>query len=488
MKRTRFIAAIGIIGSTLACGLAFQNCSKVGFNPTQVTDSSSTSSVSGSGDGTTTITAVQSIRPVFAVRGMNCVACHGVIGSNIATDFGYGTSNFMPSRAFFPSSGSGSIRTAFNDTDVGNNIGGWQSLVANGSSVHVPSTVIPASVAKTVFGVDANTTFAQVMQWLTVKNSSGVSMVNGITPASGQSQIIQDTSISITYPSESEVIALLPAALQGNTIAVSAIQPSGSPAPQFSGLAADSSGNFIRNTASTVVCYGDVVVKGPLFLKDLNVQTDINGCRLYVSSTVFIQGPITYVNGSGGNVQITSARAVIMGMSAVRMGADPSGNSIRTNSDNLTTAGGPWPRFALSEDIEYNPSGDAINGVDPTTFFNNLVLDADAIGSELLDAGDPSYVANPGAGETVVTEPNTSANAQVGGPRISINYSGLLLNAPHIHSRYAGQFQGVIIGDVAMLARNPSSTTLEAFSYDSTFDSVPAIFPALTTQVLSIQH
>ena len=79
-----------------------------------------------------------------------------------------------------------------------------------------------------------------------------------------------------------------------------------------------------------------------------------------------------------------------------------------------------------------------------------------------------------------------TANAGVGGPRVAINYTGLLLNAPHVHSRYGGTFQGVIIGDVVMLARNPSQLQLEQFSYDPVFDKVQTVLPALTTQILKL--
>jgi hypothetical protein len=180
----------------------------------------------------------------------------------------------------------------------------------------------------------------------------------------------------------------------------------------------------------------------------------------------------------------------MMGMSAVRMGyMGP--NQIRALNDGtdiLTTPGGPWPRFSQNEDAEYNPSGAPINGVAASTFFDNLVLDAVSIGSALLDAGDPAAVNNLVSGESIITEPSTSSNAQDGGPRVAVNFSGLLLNAPHIHSRYGGSFKGVIIGDVAMLARNPSSSlTLEQFNYDAVFDTTPWFLPALKTTVLQVQ-
>jgi hypothetical protein len=143
-----------------------------------------------------------------------------------------------------------------------------------------------------------------------------------------------------------------------------------------------------------------------------------------------------------------------------------------------------------SLDSQYNPGGQAINGVAPTQFFDNIVLDAISIGSGLMDAGDPAFVSNAGnvPGETLISEPSDSGNSNVGGTRVAINYNGLLLNAPHVHSRYYGNLTGVIIADVAFLARNPSANIFdEVFNYDPTFNSVQYVFPALTTTILSLQ-
>jgi len=494
MQKRMYVGAAAI---ALVAGLAFQNCSKVSFVTDPSVNSDSTVGPNGAGDRSAgddpnISVTLKTVRPVFAVRAMNCINCHGVVGSSIVTDFGYGSPNFMPNKPFIPAPQGGGVRTAFNNVDQGNMIGGWQSFTILDGSVHVPKKPVPANVSAVVFNNNADTAFATVMQWLNVTNSGGKSMVDGVSPAPGQAKIIEDASIKISYPSASEILALVPTALQGNALAVSAIQVAGHPASQVSGFSADASGKFVRNS-SDVTCYGDVVVKGPLFLKNLRVTTDKNGCRLYVSQTVFIQGPIKYLGAAGSNLQITSARAIMMGLSAQRMGVATSGTEPRKQSEaSLTTAGGPWGRLTREEDVEYNPSGMPINGVPSKTFFDNIVLDAKSLGAELLDAGDPSYVNNPLApDETVVTEPGiASENANVGGPRISIDYSGLLLNAPHIHSRYGGNFKGVIICDVAMLARNPSATKLEQFIYDPVFDNVPEenFLPALTTQIFSVQH
>jgi hypothetical protein len=500
MKKGIYVVATAI---AVIIGLAFQNCSNVSFNSDPTLDNTvgpegtngnnnNNNNNNDTGKDPSISDSLKTVKPVFAARAMNCINCHGVVGSSIVTDFGYGSPNFSNNKPFIPNDNyNGATRTAYNNVDGSDSIGGWQSFTVLGGSVHVPKTPVPASISNIAFGNNADTTFATVMQWLNIRNAGGKSMVDGVTPAAGQPKIIEDTSIKISYPSASEILSLLPAALQGNALAVSAIQVAGHQASQVSGFSADASGGFMRNS-SDVTCYGDVVVKGPLFLKNLRLTTDKNGCRLYVSETVFIQGPIKYLGATGSNLQITSASAIMMGLSAQRMGAATSGTEVRRKDvSDLTTAGGPWARLMTSLDDQYNPSGMPINGVASKTFFDNIVINAKSIGAELLDAGDTSYVNNPMApDETVVTEPNTSENFNVGGKRISIDYSGLLLNAPHIHSRYAGNFKGVIICDVAMLARNPSTSKIEQFVYDPVFDDIPAdnFLPALKTEIFSVQH
>lgn len=480
------------VPATLALVFTFQNCSKVNFT----LDNSAVDGINANGNGDSgrssgedAAVAIKTLKPVFAVRAMNCVACHGSFGASIVTDFGYGGPNFsVNGNPFLPSS-KGTERTAYNNVDAGGGIGGWQSMTVAGGSIHVPKVSFSAQDSANLFGLNAATTLAQVLQWNGGLYANGRSMVDGVTPAAGQSRVVEMSKIVIGYPSEAEILSLAPA-IQSQTIGVTTIQLAGKPATQMSGFVADGSGKFIRNSGN-VTCYGDVVVKGPLFLKNLNLVTDSNGCRLYVSQSVFIQGPITYINGGASNLQITSPRAITMGISAERMGAATSGSNVRVNDVPLTTAGGPWPRFMRDLDTAYDPSGGAINGVAMAKYFDNIVSDAKSIGSELLDVGDKAYTDNPIAGrESVIYEDPSNENASVGGNRISLNYEGLLLNAPHIHSRYFGDFKGVIIAEVAMLARNPSSKVFEQFLYDSRFDSIPvgSILPALSTPIFDIRQ
>jgi hypothetical protein len=412
--------------------------------------------------------------------------CHGVIGSNVITDFGYGTANFNPGPQYVPTPSffsSPYFQGAGGDGDgaYGDHRGGWQSATIHGS-LYIPQVAFTPAMASSMFGITINQSFS-LMDFVQLGNTGGGSnsLASTVTPPIPmQSPVVQLTSLNISYPKAAEIVALAPTALQTAGIGFSAIQVSGQPASSATGLSLDTSGNFVRNTTgSTFNCTGDVVVLGTLFLKNLQISTNANGCHLYVSQSVFIQGPITYTSSVvGQNIQISSARAIVMGFSLTQLGASSTAGQVRIlhkGDNNIGTPGGNFARFAQEYDVEYDTANLAINGVTRTTFFDNIVLDAKNIGSELQDAGDAAAIASVPAGATVNSE-----------PRLSINYQGLLLNAPHVHSRYAGSLKGVVISEIAMFARNPSSTNpIEQFVYDPVFDGVSSVLPALSTQVLT---
>lgn len=477
--------------SALGVSFFFGNCANKQFtapNGNSIWSPFGDVGVVPSGSNSATGLALQQTHPALAVRGLDCMSCHGQIsGANVVTDFGYGSSNFLTTASFFKGS-----RTAFNSIQNDGNdpsTWAWQSMEVDGGSIVVPNASLSSTIAKAMFGLDTATDLPTVLATPNIAGPGVPSMVVGVTPVAGQPAVIGVSSVKISYPTQAEILALAPQELQSKTLGASAVNVSGSSTSSLSGLQA--SGNYVTNSG-TVQCYGDVVVKGVLFLNNLNLQTDGNGCRLYVSQTVFIQGPITYSGGSANsNLQITSSSAIIMGFSAIRLGAPDTGvklgsaSSVRISGggdNNLKTPGGPWARFSADLDSQYNPGTEPINGVAPQIFFDNIVADALLIGSALLDAGDPAATKNLVTGETLIQDGGITA-----GPLVAIDYTKLLLNAPHIHSRYAGNFSGVIIGDVAMLARNPTAASqVEAFSYDPVFDSVPQILPALKTNILSV--
>jgi hypothetical protein len=194
--------------------------------------------------------------------------------------------------------------------------------------------------------------------------------------------------------------------------------------------------NYVTNASgSSFVCSGDVVVRGMLFLKNVNLKTDNKGCRLYVSGSVFIQGAVTYASVSGvttPNLQITSSRMIGMGFS-------PSSLS---------------NRLALSGDRAWTlPAFHLRSASDVTSLHRSFVTEASSI-SGMVDA-----------------DSDTTDQVQ---------FTGVLLNAPEVHSRYIGNFNGAVVAELALFRLNQF-----VFTFDSIFQDVP-IFPALEDDILSL--
>src|ERR1700761_4959445 len=71
----------------LGCSTNYGICVTPGV-VSQGVATTSGSTPTGTG-GTTTTTSVQSLKPALALRGINCLLCHGSIVSNVVTDFGH---------------------------------------------------------------------------------------------------------------------------------------------------------------------------------------------------------------------------------------------------------------------------------------------------------------------------------------------------------------------------------------------------------------
>jgi hypothetical protein len=473
-----------ILAALTLLTLAFQNCSPVNFAHVDALAPAATS-----GDPVVDIAAptpppppfpppmptpdttevIKKIKPSLAVSGLQCIMCHAKLESNIVTDFGYGTANFN-----WSSNASASFFSG--DTVYGNARGSWQSAQIRGS-VYVPAVKFDPAEAASVFGgSNPPLSFKETLMNPSV-GPYNTTMSIGIMPNAGMDAVNERKSILISYPTEGEIIGLTPAANRNDFLYVG-VTNNATSGSSVSGLAADSSGKFVRNSG-TVSCKGDVVIKGPLFLKNLNISTDLSGCRLYVSGSVFLQGPITYTGaGAKPNLQIASARAIVMGFSAARLGATATSTGLprhQSDADGMFNGkpGGPYIRLSRALDERYEPGvAPAMRGL----LADKIVMDSVSIGSELLDAADDSLVANPPAGSTV----------ELG--RLSINYTGVVLNAPHIHSRYAGSVKGVMIADIAIFLLGASNNNNAHFIYDPVFDDVPAILPALPRTTFSMSN
>jgi hypothetical protein len=446
-----------------------------------------------------TVKALKKFKPVLAVRGLQCVMCHANVKANIVTDFALGTPNFF--------------REAYGNVDVSYRLG-WQHNPGQVvGKVIVPSRVLSAAEmarfdkyaegqhAGLDLGVNDSVpnTLKQVLntpyrsraefwndQSPVVQFPPMVGIVKLQSGARDPDPVITRSEIGIRSPSESEITSLVPQSVRATYPLV--LKISDATKPLLSGLSivnADASlaapgTKYVRNT-DKLRCYGDVVVRGTLYLKDLDLETDAEGCRLYVTESVFIEGPIHSNRPNGEhNLQISSARAIMIGLGLDRLGvsrasyADIAASHADVRVTGFTTM--PWNEYPhLTQAYDYS----AMPGYPAATSkatFDAIAWDARKIGSELKDSTDLNrYPATLPAGYGVVTQDGS------GDKRLSISYAGLLLNAPFVHNGYLGHFSGVIIGGMINFTISHFD-----FSFDPMFGELEKVLPALKTPVLSI--
>lgn len=211
-----------------------------------------------------------------------------------------------------------------------------------------------------------------------------------------------------------------------------------------------SSGKMLWGNDPTRImdCDGDLFVKGPVLLKDLRLRTKV-GCRIHATGVIVISG--SFADGStntqkkgyllvdptdSSNLELVSARAILMGLGYVNPTLGDHSDKV-SPSKRLPYAGFPLPNGTLN-DIEL--------------FVGNSADD-----SLVLDAGtDPA-------------KPETTYGGFMA-PRRLVGFDRLLINAPVIHSRYSGDFKGVVIGDFALWSLGQFK-----YEYDPVFDRVPVL-------------
>ncbi|MGE0615312.1 MAG: hypothetical protein AB7P04_06705 [Bacteriovoracia bacterium] len=410
---------------------------------------------------------LRSIKPALAVRGISCLMCHATIQSDVITDFGAGDPWFMGAHSY-------GLGADF----YGNPYDGWASLGASNPN-YTAGSRNPA-MANTVNGsiivprVEINQ--AAVLSSMTPPGGPAPTplwlrdfMMNDYyapnygaatpalrpamaavaTPASGRDAVIEKDTMYIGAPTRAEILALAPKLDSAETTPAYAFEPNSETSPELSGLEITGNVNaqYLRNQAGThLVCHGDLVVRGTVFLKNAVVETDADGCRLYATDSVFIQGPITYEGPATANLQISSARAIVAGFSLASL--------------NVRLVTYPFAHMPPTR----GPGSIADKS-------NAILADAQKIGADLKDAAD--------AGQAY---PYTTYTDPAGGvrTRVALGFEHVIFNAPQVHGRYYGPIHGVIIAEIALFAVGELQ-----FQYDSIFNEVPA-FPLLQTGILEV--
>jgi hypothetical protein len=206
--------------------------------------------------------------------------------------------------------------------------------------------------------------------------------------------------------------------------------------------------SYVRNVG-VINCFGDVVVKGNLFLASPVFNTDSRGCRLHVTGDVIFHA----YNGSPGNgitvnspgsafgVQITSASSVNFGVAR---------NQLSSYLRQM-----PATALTFAADIKVPYGNECFN-----TSTGEVRAPAATCASGFTTATSDTAFYPPGID---------------GWDHGTINYSKLMINAPVINSRYLGDVKGSVIADYALFRLGQLT-----FIFDPVFQGqVP--FPRLQT-------
>ncbi|MEQ1841514.1 MAG: hypothetical protein ABL994_13985, partial [Verrucomicrobiales bacterium] len=332
---------------------------------------------------------------------------HGRVDSTIITDIGFGDPYFLGAgtpNGFSPHSGS----------IYGNHAENWATARVWGQVIVPRANVSYASVTESI------------AQYL--RNRLG-SPDGGVTPAP---VVTEKDLVYIGAPTSARIMQIAGDFSPSHPEWKFASMPA---APAISGIETAPGAHFVRNVpGGELVCHGDLFVNSVLFLHQLRLRTDNGGCRIYTTKSVFIQGPIEYLgSATSRNLQITSARAIVLGMGPGAIDGGPS-NTLRNRLQDF------WTRFTyFTRD----------NSLTMQQKLDEIVNDSLWI-SELRDA-----------------------SAQAPHYR-NLGFERLFLNAPNYQSRYQGQFKGVIIAEMAI-----GSLGNFSFRFDNVFETVP-ILPRLS--------
>lgn len=425
MVKTRLLLLAGLMI------LAFQNCSKTGFSVEDV--GSNTSNAASALTYTPGNDIVLKLEPALAVRGMGCLQCHANLDSSFITDFGYGGDGKGNNYYFNQSTGPTWWSSGGIYGDHGNNFN-TMSVPAD-KFVFVPKAAAPAAVTS---ATGAATLAGYIRSQFAKSADAGT---QGAT-------VLEKSSIYIGAPTEADLVAAF--ALGANERMKYYKDPLGQNLAGF-----QDRGNFFQNNG-TVTCDGDVLLRGPVFIQNLQLNTS-SGCRIHVIGSVFMYGTVTFANTNPNrNVQITSTKAIAMGLGSVKPGAtfcEPNSNWAMYPTDpSWSKANSMISRFT---DIWTDPSFMLRQSADPKVFGASVLAEAAIIEASV----------------------GTLYDAACRGEGRSISFERIVLNAPVIHSRYQGNVSGTIIAEYALMSLGQFK-----FKFDPVFIHEP-LFPRLSKKI-----
>lgn len=409
---------------------------------------------------------------------MACLSCHANITANVITDFGYGDSWYM-----------GGLKSATSFGNVHYTATDWQTLEQIIGQVIVPeSALVPASYVNQQLQSHATpyTAAINLSTYLTNPNMqsftgsywfsyfgnptpSNLSYTYKVKPILGETAVSMAPHVYIGAPTVAQINAIA-SPTPVSSIGVQVVG-SASALPGLNLATGVNGTHYITNSSTTPIqCSGkDVVVNGTLLLNNAKIYAEKSGCRLYVTGSVFIEGPITYLNSTNtadptSNLQITSA-------TSINMGVGLTGNVMNGSGQVYSTS--PLLERLSGDDRNNMFLRGAPNSSAYTSFVNSIMAEANNIGGALLvDA----TVAIPNPEQPTMKLPMAASAAKQ--ERTEINFQHILLNAPMIHSRYMGTVNGVVVAETAMFSLGEF-----VFNYDPVFENVN-VLPVLPFDIL----
>lgn len=376
--------------------------------------------------------ALRTVQPALAIRAVGCAMCHARVSGNMITDFGHGGDN--NGLDYFLGGNLNPPPFAFNfGTPYGDH--GYSLITTNllNGTVYVPQANMPGAMT----GLPQDFSLKTYME-LAISLSPSVNSTRGTA-----SVVAEANELYIGAPTAAQMLAPAGAFEAG---ARWKYIPHSSNSLLLSGLEVVQSahGAYVRNIPNGLLtCEGDLVIDAPVLFDRLQLMTTNNGCRVYSTRTVFIQGAITHMGQSQDrNLQISSARAVSMGLG---QGPVLLNGALRANSL-VYRLQEFWTR---------------------STYFTR-------------EPGTVQEKLDRIVEDSLCIDGLLDAELQPEGRDVA--YDRLLLNAPVVLSRYVGDFTGTMIGEILL----PSFGQFK-YEFDPVLGRVPILPLVNESELLGFQ-
>jgi hypothetical protein len=381
------------------------------------------SSAIGEGGQRAVNPVIAEFEPALAIRAPACITCHAKIRPSIITDFGYGN------RYFFGNPAGGGKFGTFDGHVYGDFYGsepnktGWLTAEI-GTTIVVPQASFDFDLVST--GAKLASTYKVPLQAKTLAQYLQELEKQKQAPAA----VIEKKTVFIGAPTAAALEARFNIS-PGSDEKLRFFKTE-STSPEIEGIGLSPSKDFYTNTAE-VVCDGDLLVRGTLFLNQATIATK-TGCRIYCTGPIFMQGGLTYKNRNASldetNLQLVSAQAILLG--------------VGDKSCDATYKDSPLSRRLVS-------------GYAVSTFMTREASSAST--------------APQTWGKGIYAQGRLIPDLEDAGCRNdTISFSRLLLNAPQVHSRYRGDFKGLVIAEFALFRLGKSN-----FEFDPVFKMVPVL-------------